>query len=426
MSLHYTKVSIYKIINNVFDNVMYQIYKKDLVMMFEIHPDVPEYGYFDGNKLQQIMLNLLSNAVKFTDQGTITLAVNMLGIVDEKCHLQVVISDTGIGISERNQKNLFDAFSQVEGKLNRRYGGTGLGLSISRSLVELMGGKIKVQSQLGRGSEFSFDIWIDRVIYEPNYTITDKMKVALVYGLGSKQNLLTKQLKKLGCEVKMFELEAFEPSPVYKHNFDKIIIECERPEEFNVDRLDQVAKLLDCKDKLYFVSHYRISRLQNVVQRGILKDLMMNPISTEDLYHILIDKVEVESVGTVTVYESRYHNIKILLVEDNPLNQLVSLEILQEKGIDVIVASDGQEALELIANDEFDLVLMDIHMPVMDGLEATKRIRSMEGLKDIPIIAMTADAMTENELSIKEAGLTDCILKPIDVRQMFEKLDQYI
>ncbi len=324
------------------------------------------------------------------------------------------------------KKNLFDAFSQVEGKLNRRYGGTGLGLSISRSLVELMGGKIKVQSQLGRGSEFSFDIWIDRVIYEPNYTITDKMKVALVYGLGSKQNLLTKQLKKLGCEVKMFELEAFEPSPVYKHNFDKIIIECERPEEFNVDRLDQVAKLLDCKDKLYFVSHYRISRLQNVVQRGILKDLMMNPISTEDLYHILIDKVEVESVGTVTVYESRYHNIKILLVEDNPLNQLVSLEILQEKGIDVIVASDGQEALELIANDEFDLVLMDIHMPVMDGLEATKRIRSMEGLKDIPIIAMTADAMTENELSIKEAGLTDCILKPIDVRQMFEKLDQYI
>lgn len=106
MSLHYTKVSIYKIINNVFDNVMYQIYKKDLVMMFEIHPDVPEYGYFDGNKLQQIMLNLLSNAVKFTDQGTITLAVNMLGIVDEKCHLQVVISDTGIGISERNQKKL--------------------------------------------------------------------------------------------------------------------------------------------------------------------------------------------------------------------------------------------------------------------------------------------------------------------------------
>lgn len=426
MTLHYSKVSIYKILNSVFDNVMYQAYKKNLTILFNMSNDMPEYGYLDGKKFYQILLNLMSNAVKFTDKGNISVTIKNASIQDERCLLQISIADTGIGIPEKYQESLFDAFSQVEGTITRRYGGTGLGLSISKSLVELMGGEISVDSKLGVGSTFTFGIWIDRVIYEPNYMIPEPMKVALVHRVDDREKLIDKQLIKLGCEVRVFSFDEFEPSPVFKRNFDKIFIECGSPDTFDLNMLTQVVDLLDCPEKIFFVSHYRIDYLQQLTQKGLVKDLILNPIGTEDLYHILADTVDNETIATGVSYETRYKNLRVLLVEDNPLNQLVCLEILKDRGIEVAVAADGQEALDCIGDDNFDLILMDIHMPVMDGLEATKRIRMMDGMSNLPILAMTADAMSDNEEAIFEAGLTDIILKPIDVKKMFEKIETYL
>lgn len=426
MTLQLSKVSLYKIINNVFDNVMYELYRKKLSMTFDIDPGLPEFGLIDGKKLQQILLNLVSNAVKFTDAGNISLKVRYIEDNQSVAWLKMTVGDTGIGISKENQRKLFNAFSQVEGDINRRFGGTGLGLSISKSLVELMGGTIHVNSRIGEGSEFHFSVRMNNIQYRPNLNLMKTRKIALIHDGKGESSLIKKQLEQIGCRIICFEMGDVSDGGIRVEKFDQIYIECDSLLLFRSESFENMLKDLGCPEKMFVINYFRYEGVHSLEHKKLVRSILFYPMGIEGIFHNLVGRSEKIQAGANTTYETRYRNTRLLLVEDNDINQQVSKEILTDKGIEVIVADNGVEAIEMVKRIEFDAILMDIHMPEMDGFEATRIIRSFERCRELPIIAMTADTRVDKESSFMESGLTDSILKPIDVKKMFIVLDQYL
>lgn len=297
-----------ELIHNL-DSLFYaRAQEKSLAFQLEVTDDVPRYLLGDSLRLQQILVNLISNSIKFTEQGVIHLLISVVEQpTDERVTLRFALADSGIGISEEQQQHLFQAFTQADGSISRRFGGTGLGLVISRKLAQMMGCDIVCHSILGEGSQFCFD-----------------MPFAL-----AKQD--TETLNK-------------------KTN-------------------------------------------RQVITTNQLRDAAKGLVNTS-----------------------------VLLVEDNPLNQQVASELLRAAGLKVVTANDGQQALELVSHQDFDVVLMDIQMPVLDGLQATRQLRNQTRFADLPIIAMSAGVTLDEQAKCESAGMTDFIAKPIDPLLMIEKL----
>ena len=411
----------------------------DIELVVAVHPDVPAILVGDEIRLKQVLINLTSNAMKFTEQGEVIVRVRVNAVREHDVELEFSVVDTGIGIDTDQIPMLFDSFAQADASTTRNYGGTGLGLAICKKLVQMMRGEIKVSSTLGKGSRFSFSAVFglpDEQVQPLPLPPVDlrHMKVFVVGAQAATRELLVDTLVSFDFEVTVYSsgtefLDMVNASP------DQIpcqlmIVDGELPDMDGRDLVrrwrkgppaDQVHCIIlgagpdgdqgQAEPDTFGVDAYvakplRPSRLFDTITR-IFKKSGQPPDHTQPPGMIGVDP----AVGL--------GGLQVLLVEDNEINQRLAVSVLEAAGIRVDTARDGREAVEMIEDATYDAVLMDIHMPEIDGYVATRIIRQKPGFAQLPIIAMTADARGGAQKKCLEVGMNDYIAKPIDTRQLF-------
>ncbi|MEH6578957.1 MAG: PAS domain S-box protein [Amphritea sp.] len=447
LSLENTEFRLMKVFDNLANLVGLKAEEKGLEFIFDIDPDTPLSLVGDPLRLGQVLVNLGSNAVKFTEQGEVVVTCKPIASVGDRITLEFSVHDTGIGLTEAQISKLFRAFSQADGTTTRKYGGTGLGLSISRRLVEMMGGEIGVQSTPGKGCKFTFtaefgygagDQEWGRMLPED----TQRVRALIVDDNTSAREVLSHLLTGLGLEVNsvcsgenaIIELErATQVGKAY----GLVIVDWKMP---GMDGLSTVRKLLSKPDlaattAIIMATAYNTEELQRESKHLNLGGVLVKPVNPSILLDTILDaygQLPVEQQTVSTRIRSRMEAIRtlkgarILIVEDNAINQELALDLLKNAGLYAAVANNGQEALQLIETRHFDAVLMDVQMPVMDGLTATRELRKQERFKDLPIIAMTASVMVEDRNAAIQAGMNDHIAKPIDIYDMFTTMSRWI
>jgi PAS domain S-box-containing protein len=407
--------------------------EKELELVYFIEDGVPEMVVGDVTRLRQILVNLVGNAVKFTEKGEVIVFVNASPLEEGRVEILFAVKDTGIGISEENMGSLFQSFSQVDSSTTRNYGGTGLGLAISKRLVELMGGVIEVKSQPGKGSTFSFTVkaevfgskWHshaeDRILAGRRIIIVDDNEIARL------------MLMKSACSWGMDVTEATSGQDALNllkagQIFDIALIDAVMPE------MDGITLARELKDRwkrdilIILISPFGLSKLLDPSLAGGLT----KPVKPLQLRKLLVDLISPsvnETMGKVAAFrpavEEGSHSLRILLAEDNAVNQKVAISMLRRLGYKADVAANGIEVLRAVERQHYDVVLMDVQMPEMDGFEATCCIRKRESAAKQPwIIAMTAYALEGDKEECFRAGMNEYISKPIKMVELQEALDR--
>ncbi len=441
ISLEYIDFNLFYLIEDVIKLIRPRVYGKSIDLEFVVDDNVPLTIENDPTRLRQILINLYSNAIKFTDDGKISLRVSLeKSLGDDNYVIRFSMKDTGIGISEDKKQAIFEPFTQGDMSTTRQYGGTGLGLAISKNFVELMGGEMWVESTLGEGSDFVFTIKckekpsiVDQEIY-PLSKDELKGKRALILDENSiSRNIINNIFKDLG----MISEETGRTDTVLKILDDSLSKGKPLPDIIFVDIIMQDGDAYQFIEDLRSVDEYSNIKLIAVtsdIKIGLAKQMeashfdafLVKPIIKGELVKVintvLGDKREDGHIITRHMAEElSCKGLKILVAEDNPINQKLIQLLLENFGCDIEIVDNGQEAFEKLKDNVYDVVLMDVQMPVMDGFEATKKIR--ETFKeDIRIIALTANAMKEDKEKCILAGMNDYVAKPIDSGDLKEKL----
>ena len=424
---------------------------KGLELACHVLADVPDHLIGDPTRLRQIVINLAANAIKFTERGEVVIRVKKVAQTETEAVLHFAVSDTGIGVPPEKQKTIFDAFTQVDGSTTRKYGGTGLGLTISSQLVELMGGKMTLESELSKGSTFQFTIRLGISKNAPlrftpaQLTCLVGLRVLVVDDNFTNRRILEEALAHWemvptlvsgGAEA----LAALEESADSGIMFGLILLDANMPEMDGFTLTEKIREnpKLTGATIMMLSSSARTGHVARCRELGMAAHLT-KPIKQLDLF-MAIQKAIVISV-TQTPSRSLLVNtpvlpaplsvaaggLRVLLTEDNAVNQRLAVRLLQKKGHAVTVANNGQESIDHLSKAEYDVVLMDLQMPVMGGLEATAKIREMEEItgKHQPIIAMTAHAMKGDREKCLEAGMDGYVSKPVQAKELFEALRVY-
>ncbi len=411
-----------------------------------IEPDVPSLLRGDPGRLRQVLTNLASNAIKFTPKGEIAIHISLLSETDAQASIRFAVRDTGIGIAATQLPSLFEPFVQADTSITRRYGGTGLGLSISRQLVEQMGGHIGAQSEEGKGSTFWFTaVFQKQAAVEPLETAPIQkltgVRILAVDDNATSRLILNKLLTSWGC---LFNEAADAESAIQKlrsavgaqNQYDIAIIDMQMPQ---IDG-EALGKEIVSDPALHETA---LVGLSSVGRRGDAARLekvgfaayLTKPIKSSQLRECLSTVLTNKSANTSnkhiitrhSVIDGRKHRVRILLAEDNPTNQLVAAKMLERLGYRVDIADNGLDAVKALETVLYDLVLMDVQMPELDGFEATRRIRSRQSnvlWHDIPIIAMTAHAMKGAREMCVAAGMTGYIAKPVNPKELADIVAQ--
>ncbi len=417
-------------------------HKKGLELACRIENDVPVALVGDPGRLRQVIVNLIGNAVKFTSEGEILLGVRKMDETDDAAKLHFSVKDTGIGIPMEKQKTIFEAFSQADESTTRKYGGTGLGLSISGKLVALMGGDIGVDSVPGEGSTFHFDATFS-IQAQPNDDKSGELRdlmglrVLLAGSNSTNQSILKETLYRWGMAPMIADAEdallMLTTARESENPFSMVLLESG---SVGMDGFDLAEQLKDHAE----LNVPTIMMLSSVGMRGDAKrcrelgvsGYLTRPVKQSELKSAVLAVLNLaEQKQTerdlVTKHSIREENtkLKILLAEDNVVNQKLAVKVLGKQGYNVTVAANGVEAVDLFTENRFDVILMDVQMPEMDGLEATGRIRRREeGLgTHVPIIAMTAHAMKGDREKCLAAGMDAYVSKPIRPGQLMEAID---
>ncbi|MGO9118053.1 MAG: response regulator [Desulfomonilaceae bacterium] len=438
--------SLDEVLDNVSTVVGVKVHEKELEFLMNTSRDVPLALVGDPLRLGQVMINLCNNAVKFTEKGEIVISTKLMKKDEESVTLQFSVRDTGVGLTEEQRGKLFQAFSQADTSTTRKYGGTGLGLTICRRLVNMMGGEIWVESEPGKGSEFIFTgkfglaRKVSRKHLEPSVDLRG-MRVLVVDDNASSREILQSLLETMSFEVTVSasaeegiaELENAAKSRPYK----LVVMDWRMPGMDGIKASAVIKKhpKLPQKPKIIIATAYgREEVMQRSEQVGV-DGFLLKPVGQSMLFDTILvafgkEAPEREHVarasGSDEVELQKIRGARVLLAEDNEINQQVAEEILQQAGLVVSIANNGKEALEMVGAENFDVVLMDIQMPVMGGFEATQEIRKDERFKDLPIIAMTAHAMAGDREKSLEAGMNDHVTKPIDPDQLLSALMKWI
>ncbi len=385
---------------------------KGVSLAYVIEAGCPERCVSDPTRLRQILANLLGNAVKFTAKGDVMVEVGLRGE-----SLRFAVRDSGIGISKEQLTALFQPFSQVDGSITRRFGGTGLGLAISRRLVELLGGEIGVESELGRGSEFHFTIAYRPDAAAPAVVPWLQGKVAsIVDESPAVRSALVHLLTLWGVEARAYGTYQEAERAAAEAPVDISLVDARAAAESSVELPESGPPLvlLASLHRLGEASRWTlpVAVLSKPVKRSLLGDVLRQVFSA-DAPRRSVDAASPLAGEAARVISS---TMRILLVDDSPINHKVALRMLDRLGCRADVASDGAEALAAVRRVAYDVILMDVQMPVMDGLEATRRIRTIEPEGGQPrIIAMTAAAMSGDEARCRAAGMDDYITKPVQI-----------
>jgi signal transduction histidine kinase/CheY-like chemotaxis protein len=411
-----------------------------------IPPDSQIYITADPHRLRQILVNLVGNAVKFTENGEVVIKVETR-LTESGVDLRVSIKDTGIGISQKDQEKLFKPFSQADGTSTRKYGGTGLGLVISRELIEIMGGQLTLESELGKGSDFSFTIPVGLAVHRNEATPEDDRKslaglrVLAIDDNATNREILSHQTAfwNMHCDLAADGISGLKrvDDSLTHGTYDLILLDLDMPgmDGMEVAQRLKTNPLTRSIPIVMLTSVGAYGDIQKSREVGI--DLYLTkPIRQRDLFSAIFSVMyEPEKVVRPEAFtENEEHNarqarnfgLKVLVVEDNTTNQLVATKMLRKLGCEAQVASNGLEAVEDFGKSRYDLILMDCQMPVMDGFQATKRIRELEigSLKNerTPIIALTANALLGDRETCLEVGMDDYISKPFLLEQMASTL----
>jgi two-component system sensor histidine kinase/response regulator len=435
------KFNLNKVIENISNLYAISATNKGIDINFDTGESVPDILIGDPLRLEQIICNLTTNAIKFTKLGEVNVAVRVESETEKNVKLHFSVTDTGIGLTKDQTKKLFTAFGQADSSMTRKYGGTGLGLAISKQLVELMNGQIWVESEYGEGASFQFTVEFDKIINElkTNYFEYPELKgkrVLVVDHNKTSLTILKRMLSSFSLDVTTAGSSYDAISIFENENFDLLIIDFNLPELSGIDLYKRLVANKSTKlPKTIFVSATgRESYYNQVNQVGVI-NFLVKPINQSLMFDTVINALK----GTVTEraskndneadqlkYQTLLSDKNILVVEDNEINQLVARDILAGAGIRVSIASNGEEAIKHIRANKFHAVLMDVQMPIMDGYEATEIIRKTYSSTDLPIIAMTANALKGDRERSINSGMNDYISKPINPQILFETLIKWL
>jgi signal transduction histidine kinase/CheY-like chemotaxis protein/ligand-binding sensor domain-containing protein len=414
--------------------------EKKLNLAYLIEENIPSAFLGDEIRLKQILSNLLSNAVKFTTSGEIVLSVEATRLMENCYEIHFAVKDTGIGIPEDRRDRLFRSFSQVDASTTRKYGGTGLGLAISKRLTELMGGTIWVESEPGKGSTFHFTIKVEQAfglardgVSEASTELAGK-RVLIVDDNATNRLILARQAQSW----RMLTYEAASGAEALESilrgdPYDVAILDMQMPEMDGLTLAVQIQKHRDAK-KLPLVMLTSTGQKEEFTQDDgpQIAAYFTKPIKQSRLYEIFMSifegRPEEGKKMTKKLFDSRLAEklpLRILLAEDNLINQMVARRLLEKLGYYADVATNGMEAIEAIKKKNYDLIFMDVQMPIMDGLEATRRICRQWAREHRPrIVAMTANAMQGDREKCIEAGMDDYISKPINPQELAQALQR--
>ena len=439
-----------QLLQNLSSLSSFKAQEKGLEFLYDIDINIPRQFIGDPLRINQILLNLVSNAIKFTETGEVIVSSRVLNTEDHRTQLQFSVKDTGIGISEAQQQKLFKEFSQADASTTRKYGGTGLGLVISKKLIEMMGGEIWVESELGLGTTFNFSIWLknsdtnqssDIAAIERSYfagkkalVVDDKENVRAVFK-DMLQNIgfSVKVFASAGKAIKDIEIEDKKGSP-----YDVVLIDWKMPDITGIEATRIIQQQLDLKfsqPAIVMATGYNVEHELENTNDIHLASILHKPFSASDLYDsilISIGKNEINQNLKIIQTDKKNNGNQILagthilVVEDNSINQEIIQELLHAENIKTTIANNGLEAIELVKGESFDCVLMDMQMPQMDGIEATQKIRKDKDLEGLPIIALTANAMRGDREKAIAAGMNDYISKPIDIDELFTALIKWL
>lgn len=420
---------------------------KGIELVFDVDATLSRYYSGDSLRIGQIVNNLVSNAIKFTDKGIVQVTVKENMLSNGTIALSIRVKDSGIGMSQKTIDQLFTSFQQADASITRKYGGTGLGLTISYRLCEMMGGHIDVASAESIGSSFTLVIPLQKAVM-PVPTDEPKlraMRTLIVDDLAESLLVLEDLLGSWNFDVatatsgkeaiKILQDHKNDPEP-----FELIIIDWNMPEMDGVELARTIEKnkaglKLESHAKMIMVTAYDKKTAKEAATNVDIEVFLEKPVIPSVLQHTLTElqhgftKYHAKPMQDIKEMAQDLKTIngsKILLVEDNTTNQVLAVDLLEQLGLNVTVANNGAEAVEIVSNEKFDLVLMDLQMPVMDGFQATKAIRNLPTSQHTPILAMTAAAMISDKEQAFAAGMNDHIAKPLDFRLLTAALKQWI
>ncbi len=443
LEINHTKFEPAVVMKNLADLVGYIAAEKGINFLYRISPDIPDRMMGDPERISQILVNLVNNAIKFTDKGNICVS---MGVEPKGRHnyiLKLSVKDSGIGMAKELLPSLFRPFVQADGSITRKYGGTGLGLTICKRLAELMQGGIKVESAPGRGSTFYVSVLTGRAQGSmPMLGQLEQCRGLSVYIVDNdleSLDIISEHLKTTGFDVYGTQsgkdaANAVKLNLDNNHPFDLVVVDYRLNDTSSLELIKELRNTLASSAIVITITESdldsSLDSIGEVIDGYILKPIMPHMLkeTLQGLFkHRKSDEPsrpdeeqreeEFEDMPTLK-------NARILLVEDNDINLEIAGELLSQAGAEVTSAENGAEAVELAHNYDFDLVIMDMQMPVMDGLEATRRISASvkADAESIPIIAMTANAMEEDKKACLDSGMNDFISKPFNIEEMLQTL----
>ncbi len=416
--------------------------RKNLNMLVDMG-NIPPMLRGDGSRFGQILLNLVSNAVKFTEKGGVTIKGRVTDKTETCTTLRFDIIDTGIGIDSADIPRLFNAFEQADDSTTRRYGGTGLGLAISKQLTALMGGRIGVTSEVGKGSTFFVEIPFENTAKLPmsvaHLEALEGKKIIVIDDSREAREIMTEMLLRFGLSVDTAAsgkegLEKLKKSCDEGDSYKFMVVDYRMPDMNGVETVRRMKAMnLPQPPEIIMVTAYSADVSSEDIMAAGISALLEKPVTPSRLNDTLTELLGIEkwkkSLKKTKPYEEeikRRLGAHVLLVEDNPINQDVTVELLKTVGIHSTIAENGKIAVQMVRETAFDLILMDIQMPVMDGLQTTRAIRKIRGMEATPIIAMTANAFEEDRLRCIEAGMNDHVAKPVKPENLFSTIIKWL
>ncbi|MGY6276893.1 transporter substrate-binding domain-containing protein [Methylomonas sp. MgM2] len=421
---------------------------KGVELMFDLPAELPTALVGDPLRLGQILINLGNNAVKFTFQGEIVISAGVLEQDNDRVKLLFSVRDTGIGMSAEHQAKLFQSFSQADSSTTRKFGGTGLGLAICNKLTQLMGGEIWAESEEGVGSTFCFSARFRKQASEvsphrPMRAEFESLRALVVDDNSSARDILTGMLTALGVKVDQAdngETALEQIGQTHDSNpYQLLLIDWKMPGMDGIETVRAVQRnqVLMNLPAVVMVTAYGREQARQSAQRveAEIREFLTKPVTTASLLNAVRSALNVKDsylpqsdspIKAANADIAKLKGARLLLVEDNEINLEVAKELLTSNGLIIEVAYNGKQALEKLAQQKFDGVLMDCQMPVMDGYEATRQIRKQAQLRDLPVLAMTANAMAGEREKVIEVGMNDHIAKPVDVDEIFHTLAKWI
>lgn len=438
LELFVDKYNVYDIANQVINVVLYQAQRKEVELLLNIEQGLPAFIWVDEARIKQVLINLLGNAVKFTEKGEIEFKISRLYHDSDKLSLRFEVRDTGIGIPEEKQQRIFDAFTQEDSSVSKRYGGTGLGLTISNNLLKYMGSKLNLTSQLGKGSTFYFDIEVSCEMMEQEDADLPLNRVLVVDDNANNRVILQhmlayKQVESVLAENGMEALQLL----MKGERFDVILMDYHMPILSGLETIEKIKELFRQQGEgIPLIVLHTSSEEHEVISAFRQEErsfCLLKPIKSDELYQTLRRAIQQnkeeagQAKANLSLPTDVYgKEIQVLLADDNVVNMALNVRMMASIMPDAILTevSNGAEAIRACAEVNFDLILLDVQMPEVDGIEATKQIRQMKQYQDTPIIGITAGNVSGEKERCLAAGMSDFLAKPIRQQDLFNALQQ--